>query len=199
MKRTLLVVFLILSCMAFGGCGTTENSGKISETTLIIGRKDTVTNVIVEPFDKDYYSKDALETFFKETISDFSVKNHDGSVTLSDIAVENQVAKATLEFDSADTYSKFYNNNFFIGTLNDAYDKGYNLDVTLKAVDGSGTIGKLELMEMKDGKILITDEQLCIRTESKILYTSANVEVIDKKYVRISSDSSGNAYLILYK
>lgn len=193
-KKLALLTTLLLILITICGCGTF--AADYPETSLIFKKNGAITDVIVESFGADYYTLDGLNTFFNEAISDFSVKDGKGTVSLTELSVENEIARAVLDFDSADTYARFYNANLFAGTINEAYDQGYTMDVTLKSTEDNATISKTDIMAMKDAKIIITDEKLCIKLPYKIKYISANIEIIDEKYVRVSSDSSGLAYII---
>lgn len=195
MKKTVLALTIISLCLCIVGCGNKPAS--YNESTLIFDKKGAVKDIIVEPFDKDYYTEQGLTTFFNEAISEFSIKYPAGVVLLSDILVEDGIARATLNFDDVKTYKEFYGADVFWGTISDAYDNGYNMDVTLKSTSSDKTIGKSEIMDMAKKPILIIDEPICVKTAQNIKFASANVEIINGKLVRISSDSSGLAYLIL--
>ena len=195
MKRVILVISALLITMTLLGCGSDDSD--TLESTLIFSKKGAVTNVIVEPFTKDYYDVDGLRTFFNEKVNEYKTSGEKGTIALSDIEIKGGVAKATLDFDSAQTYQDFYNTELFYGTINDAYDAGYTLNITLKEVNGKETISKNDLMEMQKKKIIIVSEKIAVVSKNKIKYASANVEVIDKNNVRISSDSTGLAYLVL--
>ena len=52
-------------------------------------------------------------------------------------------------------------------------------------------------MKMKDESIIVISEVVRVRSPKKIIYTSANVEVIDEKNARVSSDSTGLAYIVV--
>ena len=71
------------------------------------------------------------------------------------------------------------------------------MNVILKSAVGTETIGKDEIITMGKNNILIVSDKVAVRTGMPILYTSANVEVLDEKQARISSESEGLAYLIL--
>lgn len=195
MKKVFFVILISSLCLWMVGCGNSMSS--FDESTLIIGKDGAITDVIVESFDKDYYTEQGLTTFFNETISNFSVNHPESAVKLSGILVEDGIARAKLNFNSADTYKEFYDTELFFGTISDAYDNGYDMDVTLKSTNSDKTINKNEIMEMAKNTIVIVDDKLCIKTPGNVKFASANVEVINGKSVRISSDSSGLAYLIL--
>lgn len=196
-KNICLIMALISIMFCMSGCGTFAVD--YPDTTLIFKKNGAVTDVIVESFSADYYTLDGLNTYFNEAISEFSVKDGKGTVSLTELSVEDEIARAVLDFDNADTYKRFYDVDFFYGTVSDAYDAGYSMDVILKSTDSEETIGKNELMNMGDAKILITEEKICVKMPYKFKYASANVEMVDSKYARISSDSSGLAYMIVEK
>lgn len=195
MKRLSLVLIALLITASLSGCG--DSADEYSESTLVFSKKGAVTDVIIEPFEKDYYDEAGLSTFFNEKINDFQSSSDKGTIILSSLKAEKGIAKAVLDFDCAKTYQQFYNTDCFYGTINDAYDSGYGLNVTLKEINGTSTIKKEDIMEMQNKHIIIVAEPINIVSKDKIKYTSANVEVINNKNVRISSDSSGLAYLIL--
>lgn len=199
MKRNIFILLLVFILFSFSACGGGSDDEIFDETTVSINKDGEIKEVIVESFDKDYYSEEGLNAFFQEKISDYNSTNiGGGNVKLEELIVENGKAKATLTFDSADTYKAFNGASIFFGTVSEAYDKGYITETVLKENGSSSTITKIELMnELKDNNIIIVSEIVRVKCPSKITYTSANVEVIDDKNARISSESSGLAYILL--
>lgn len=194
MKKFYLV---LLSVLMFSLLGCSEKTEDINESSVVISKKGEITNVIVESFGEDYYSEDGLKTFFTEKIREYDSNPGDETgVSLESLVVEEGIAKATLSFSDYKAYSGFYNTDFFYGTVNDAYDSGYIMDTTLKAPRSSETITKADIMKNPDRTIIILSEPILVSSPKKIIYASANVEIIDEKHVRISSDSTGLAYLL---
>lgn len=196
--KRLICGFLCL-CMIFAltGCKKEEKE-EYYETTLSFDKEGAVTDVIVESFSEDYYSEDGLRAYFQEKISDYNYSNiGDNGVELKDLTVEGGKAKATLVFDSPETYTSFYGPVTFFGTISDAYDKGYITETVLKSVNSSETLSKIDLMKIRKEKIIIVSEVVRVISPNKITHVSANVEVINDKEVRISSDSTGMAYILV--
>ena len=199
MKKFISVLLCILLIVVFSGCGDENQAVEdYYETTVSFGKDGTITEVIVESFDKPYYTEDGLKAFFQEKIKDFNSTNiGNGTVELKSLTVESGNAKATLFFDSDDTYKTFSGNSIFYGTISEAYDKGYITETVLKAYGTDGTITKNDLMKMNKSSIIVVSEVIRVSCPQKIAYTSANVEVIDDRMVRVSSDSTGLAYIVL--
>lgn len=192
----ILIICLIFSFVMMG-CGGT-NVKDFSETTLIVSKKGTVKDVIVESFDKDYYSESELKIFFDNRINEYNLKSQASNVKLAELKVKKGIAKAILDFDSVTAFSDFYEDSIlFYGNVNEAYDNGFAFDISLKSTSSSETIGKIDIMDMKKSLIIITSECSRIVCPKNIAYVSANVEVIDKKSARVSTDSTGLAYLLL--
>lgn len=200
MKKLICLVLCAALSVSFAGCGKgkKDKDEEYYETTLSFEKDGSITEVIVESFAEDYYSEEGLKAYFKEKISEFNSSNlGEGEIELGDIEVADKKATASMRFDSANTYMSFYGPVTFYGSLSDAYDAGYITETVLKSVDSSETINKYELMQKKDCNIIIVSEVVRVKAPQKIIYTSANVEVLNDKEVRISSDSTGNAYLLV--
>lgn len=195
MKKFYLV---LLSVLMFSLLGCSEKTEDTNETSVVISKKGEITNIIVESFLEDYYTEDGLKTFFTEKIREYDSNPADEiGISLDSLVVADGIAKATLHFSNYKAYSEFYNTDFFYGTVNEAYDSGYIMDTTLKAPRSSETISKADLMKNADRTIIILSEPILVSAPKKIIYASANVEIIDEKHVRISSDSTGLAYILM--
>lgn len=66
----------------------------------------------------------------------------------------------------------------------------------MKSTEGEETLSKEDLLEKGKYKILIIDNPVNVVLYKKILYTSANVEIISDKEARISDEAAGPAYLV---
>lgn len=196
-KYVTLLLLALICAIALVGCGK-EKEEEYYETTLEFGKNGSITDVIVDSFSESYYTEEGLRSFFQEKISDYNSTNAGrGDIALGELSVENGRAKAVIEFESADDYKSFYGTVAFYGSVSKAYDEGYITEITLKDIKSNQMISKNDLMKMKDETIIIVSEVVRVKSPKKILYTSANVEVIDDKTVRVSSDSSGLAYILV--
>ena len=194
-----IICFILCFCMFFSlaGCGK-ESEEEYYETTLSFEKDGTLKDIIVESFTEDYYSEEGLRAYFQEKISEYNSTNiGSGNVVLEELTVADGKARAALTFDSAESYTSFYGPVAYYGSINDAYDKGYITETVLKSVSGSETLSKADLMKMRKDDIIIVSEVVRVKSPKKITHVSANVEVIDDKTVRISSDSSGMAYILV--
>ena len=198
MKKLIYLMLIFGLLASFVGCKSDSKEEDYFETTLIFDKNESITDVIVEPFSEDYYSEDGLNAYFQEKISEYNSTNiGQGEVKLNELKIEDGKAKASLVFDSSDTYTTFYGTNAFYGTVSKAYDKGLIAETVLKKVGANETISKIDLMKMDDVEIIVVSEVVRVKSPKKIIYTSANVELIDEKNARVSSDSTGLAYIVV--
>ncbi len=196
--RKWITFFMTVVCTGIFLCGCGSNMVDLSETTVLVEKSGKVTDAIVESFDKGYYNSDELKKMVEEEISSYGkLSGSSENAKLTEFKIEEGTAKVYIEFASAADYASFNGVSFFFGTISEAYDNGYDLDVTLKSSTSNETIGKDELMEMGKNHILIASEPIKIQTYSNILYSTANVDILDDKQARISDESEGLAYIIL--
>ena len=195
MKKYSGLALLAAMLIMLSSCG----SEKIvfNEPTVKVSKKGAISQTIVEKFDKDYYDADELKDEFNSAIDDFKKESNEGEITLSDLYTDNGEVFVSLEYSSSEAAKAFNNEDIFYGTVNDAYDNGYTLDVNLKGVEDGTLIGKSELMEMDKNHIFIVSSAGIVYTPYKVMFVSAGVEVLGDKEVRVSSDSDGLAYIVM--
>jgi len=195
--RFFLLAFIILNIMLFvTGCG--DKNGSLTENTIIVEKKGKITEAIIERFDKPYYNANELELMIKDEIADYGkLSGSKSNANLASYESGDGLVKAYIEFTSPQDYSSFNDTEFFFGTISEAEDKGYSMDVTLRNIKEGGTIGKMDLLNMGKYHIIISNEAVQIKSYGDMLYSTANVELINDRLARISSDSSGLAYIIV--
>lgn len=197
MNKTAKILLLILSMITVCLCGCAEKEQDIDTTTLIVQKNGQVTDAIVESFEQGYYSAMELQSMLNEEVAAYNQKvGKEDAATVSRFDVNSGVARVFVDFKEGKDYADFNQREFFLGSINEAYETGVNLDVALKSTEGEETLSKEDLLEMGKYKILILDEHVNVVLYKKILYTSANVEIISDKEARISDEADGLAYLV---
>lgn len=195
MNKKLITICIMCTLLAL--CGCSSDAADADETTITVSKKGRVSERIVENFNKDYYDIEELKGEFARSVTDYNNTIGDDEITLKNLELKESKVYVDLDFRGPSDYEKFVGETLFIGTISDAYDEGYKMDVTLKGIESGNKIGKVEIMGMKDKNIVILSEHVRIRTFEDIAYVSANVDVIDDREARVLSESDGLAYLIL--
>lgn len=195
MKRRLLTIFIAALLLILSACSQGEED--FDETTISIEKRGKVSEHIVESFDKDYYDVEELKSEYAESIAQYNETIGGDEIKLRRIELKDSKVFVDIDFTGPSDYESFVAEKLFVGSVNDAYDNGYSMDVTLKGVEDGDKIDKVRIMGMSDKDIIILSEHVRIKTFKDIAYVSANVDVIDKRQARVLSESDGLAYLIL--
>lgn len=196
-KKISIMMITWITCM-ISLCGCAEQKIDTDMTTVFVHKDGRITDAIVEDFGQSYYNVTELQTMTNKELTAYNQTT--GSVesaVLSSYEVTDGVAKVFIDFATAADYGAFNGKDCFFGTVAEAYEAGYALDVTLKSVSGDETLDKSALLEKGKYKILIIEEHVDIEMYKKILYTSANVELIEDNHARVSDEAEGFAYLIV--
>ena len=196
MRRFLSYILIVMMIvLPLTGCSDEEKD--YAETTITVEKKGRVRERIVDTFDKDYYNIEELKSEFSDSVSQYNETIGGEEIRLKNIEMKDSRVYVDLEFTGPSDYENFVGEKLFVGTIADAYDNGYTMDVVLKGVDKGDKIDKIKIMGMSDSSIVIMSEHARIRTFRDIAYVSANVDVIDGNEARVLNESDGLAYLIL--
>lgn len=193
-----LAVFLVIAVMTIGltGCGSSSDS-VVTETTIEVKKDGSVVHTIVEAFAEDYYDQQELENMIQTACDSYNATAGADSVAVSGIMKEEDVLTVTMKYKDAVAYAGFNQLALFSGTVKDAYNAGYDLDVTLYSMqDDSDTIGKEEILGMGEKHIVILREAVDVKVWNKVAYASGDVlRTGDSKTVMVG-DNSALSYII---
>ena len=76
------------------------------------------------------------------------------------------------KYNNTDTYMEYNKSILFYGTVSDALNQGYNLDVILKNVKDDTLFAKDQLLQNPDKYLLITDARALIYCPGKVTHIS---------------------------
>lgn len=183
-----LAALLLSACQSSGG----------EETTSITVQKDgTIRSQIVESFDQDYYDSEELQQAILTESANYNKAAGSGKINVEKIQADEGVVTVCMTYQEALDYAGFNHITFFVGSAENA-EKDYELNVVLSGTkDANDTVGRADILAMKDYKLLITDVQELVFLNGKAEYVSDNIIVSnDRKNVQLSG--SGLGY-VLYK
>ena len=195
MKKKCFLICIFALLLALSGCKDTEDD--FEETTITVSKRGKVSEKIVESFNKDYYDLAELEDEFTRSVMEYNAAIGSEEISVKSIEQKDAKVYVDIDFNGPSDYESFVGESLFVGSISDAYDNGYTMDVTLKGVDAGDLISKVQIMGMSDKSIVILSEHVRVRTFRDIAYVSANVDMIDSNEARVLSESDGLAYLIL--
>ena len=185
----------LLFCFLLSGCVTEE---KDAVTGLEFAKDGTILYRIVETFDKEYYSIESLKTMIDEEITQYNA-NTGGRINLqkieeSDLAEDMVVVE--MQYTSYEDYTAFNEVVLFYGTIKDAMNAGYPLDVEL--INSKGEVlmpTDLQSSSFIERYICIIEEKVQVTFPDKISFYSRECELVNKKSI-IANKADGLTYVV---
>lgn len=191
------VAFLICLIVALTLLGCDEEDITFDEPAIEVYKNGKISQTIVENFDKPYYDIEELKQYIESHVDECNaLLGDEGQIVLKDVYSVNNNVFAIMEYENINAIKTFTEEEYFYGTVNEAYDAGYTMDVSLKSLSDGEIIGKPEIMDMKKNHIFIIPDSGIVHTSYKILYVSAGIEFVDDKTVRVAGDADGLAYIV---
>lgn len=192
-KWAVIGTLAILAC-SMSACGGTEGSSKEKEqvTSVSIEKDGTIDSVIIEEFQQPYYTLESLATMIQDDIIVFQKEQPGTEIVLESCELygaNNDFVKVEITYDSDDTYTDFNHEIFFAGSIQQAYEAGFDLNLRLIKPDKEDAdeedyvIGRQELLKMSEHHIVIMEENIRVKCFDEILYVSEGVQVINDKLV----------------
>lgn len=183
-KKWILV--LAAGCLLLGlaGCGEKE----FDRTTVEIKKNGHIVQTIVEDFSEPYYDLEELQTTIENECGAYNeAAGEKKAVAFLDAEEKDGVLTAKLEYKNAAAYAGFNKKALFCGTIQEAYQSGYDLAVTLRSAQEDGkTVGKAELLEMSKAHVLIIREAVDVRVWDKVLCYSDDVMPREDNSLRVT-------------
>lgn len=190
-RKSAAAVLVLALALMLGGCG---GSGAQGNGDLDTAQTDDFTNIV--EIKKDGTLSNTTEAALlpedadEELVKDFVLRAASAcnaslggeQIAVKKLTVKKDRVTLTMDYQSAEAFGAFHNYPFFCGTVSEAYEQGYNLDITLteagydpdKASGEPASVGKEDLLAMGSRNILIVQlppsETLTVRTGGKILY-----------------------------
>lgn len=188
MKR--FIVVGILAALTLGLSACAKGDVQVEEdvmNSLSILEDGSIKSIIIEDFSENYYNVDDLTKMILDTISVYQKEDPDSSIVLETCEMVEQQVKVVMKYNSAEAYNGYNNEDLFVGTVQEAYGEGYDLNMTLTGTDKEASkIGRQELLGMGENHIMILENtmdegMLRVNCYDTILYTGDGVSPIEKK------------------
>lgn len=212
-RRLTIGLCSLLLSFTLAGCGEKKEAGPITGDTVEILSDGSVVEYQLDVFDKNYYNIGEYEGLLREEISEYNKEtlapqNDNGKPLVSVKSIGMNEANPTqaetvLEFQSTkalvDYYSEYgVERKFFYGPVSEAITKGYDVKGNLC------TLKKGELIPLSDEQIekimsrnilIVTNENIHVRYEGKLLYYSNNV-TFDENKTEATTVETGDCYFV---
>lgn len=182
MKKCLTTVLSGILVLSLSGCGQTAKlPEEVVNTSLVVEKDGKVISYLVNTFDKEFYSLDGLEEMVKNEAEEFNAAHTDTpeeALTVKTVQAlgDGDMVQVVQEFDSADSYAEYNDQDLFYGTRVEALAQGNPVNKELvNAADGTpADPDKLE-KALEKGHLIITNASAYIYCPYPVLYISEGV------------------------
>lgn len=187
------VLLLAISIMTITAC-----SMKNEESTVSILKDGRIDSQIIENFEKPYYDQDELQQRILQEVASYNRMAGEGAISVEKVDADNGIVRVKMTYAKASDYAAFNNGVFFVGSIEEAREAGYDLNKVLSSTkDSLVTVGMSDMLAMTDVQILITDMKEPVTLNGKAAYISNNVTVNEKlKTVIFDQESKELSYII---
>ncbi len=209
MRKTKIIPLVLVMVCALTGCGQ-EKTPDVSSVS--IGKDGVIAHQIVGGYEQNY-DMEELQKLASDRVEEYCAQKGPGSVTLESVDKSDDKVLIKLQYASGQDYNEFNHREFFIGTVEQANENGYQLEnVAFVSPDGKPTeVGYMEEQDKKQIVIIETKptEEMVVNIYGKILYINQSatshqdVSIAGKKGVRIThpateddSDESVLSYIV---
>lgn len=211
MKHCILPAVLLCMTLLAGCTGRKVDLSNVTESTIGVNGDGSVEEVVIESFDKEYYSLSDLTAYVNKQVDAFNQanpqeqpkdkKSDDEEITAVSVHYvetdpDAKTAAMALGYLNMDIYDAFNETDFEFLSMEEAAsdERIADIDGLVEVKSGEETTFK-DLSELKHLHLIYTDSSVRIQTNGKIMYYSKNVSLVDDHTVQTSDDPS----VILFK
>lgn len=211
MKHCILPAVLLCMTLLAGCTGRKVDLSNVTESTIGVNGDGSVEEVVIESFDKEYYSLSDLTAYVNKQVDAFNQanpqeqpkdkKSDDEEITAVSVHYvetdpDAKTAAMALGYLNMDIYDAFNETDFEFLSMEEAAsdERIADIDGLVEVKSGEETTFK-DLSEHKHLHLIYIDSSVRIQTNGKIMYYSKNVSLVDDHTVQTSDDPS----VILFK
>lgn len=198
MRSKALIRFgaLIGSALILTACADKYSKPGNDLSSFSLSRDGSIEAALLDDFSQNYYNESELMDYINKELATYNAANGEGSISMTGHERLGNNICVYLHFASVKDYDAYMPDSLFTGTVQEAYDNGYDLDQALSyAEQPEHVIGKNDLMNMANKKIMIFTGRGRIRIPSKIKFYTQSMKQTDAKTVEASEEGT---YIIIY-
>lgn len=177
MKKAFILLFTLMllaaACFA-SGCG--ERKLNVSATTLRLNKDGSITHVIIGD-NPSGYTQDELFSYVDGLISSYNTDPEQPAVTLDDLTISGDGSSIRIAMKYLSWYDYTYFNNvpFFVGSIKNALNQGYDFSAVFSADSGLKLSGYTLPAEYPDLNVMVVTEAMDVMLPSDAIMISDTV------------------------
>lgn len=197
-KIAWLTACLCFCAVILVGCGEAKLPDIIETPTVSFTKEGEVLVWLVGEFDKNYYELGGLNAMAAEEVAKYCSAKGRNAAAVDEAQALHGGSKVVLpyRFDGWESCGEFLGNQIFFGTVAEAIQKGYDMDVVMRSVDGDVLLTETQLRQAGDRYLVITDMAANIYCPRKVTHISNNALVNEDGSINPSM-VEGPVYILL--
>ena len=177
----MVVGMMLCMMLLFTACGDYEESAG-EKNTIVIHADNSIDATIVRIFDQSYYSEEELVSMVNEELTTYNTEHGSDAISVKAHGLSGQEISLTLHFKSWEDYNRYMLDRIYVGDVQGAYDERYDFNQALSyASNKEHTIGKNDLMQMADQKIVVIDGHHSVEVPDKIRFYTQGMKLTGAK------------------
>jgi len=195
-RRTGTVICLILCVMlTLSGCAEYDEATNC-KNSIVIHADQSLDATMLRTFDQAYYNENELVSMVEEELTKYNGEHGADAISLKSHSQSGQQVTLTLHFHNWQDYNNYMLDRIYVGNVQGAYDERYDFNQALsRASKKEYTIGKNDLMNMADQKIVVFEGDHCIEVPEKIRYYTQGMKLTGAKSAESVQEG---IYFIIY-
>lgn len=199
MNKKLALTLALALVLCITGCKNDVKATEFDESTLVIRKDGSVTEIMIDSFEQDYYSQSDLESYIDEQVKDYNRNNpsssdEEGAVSIKKdkVVVEDKTARVELTYEGADDYEAFNLVELEVSTAADV--TGDAMMLQFRDAEGN-KVSYMDLDDLEKYQAVTVHTTTQVSVDGKIAYVSDNVTMIDDS----TAKCEGTLSVIIYK
>ncbi len=177
MKKAYIILMIFLlsaSAMLVSGCG--EKKLNVSETTLRLNKDGSLTHVIIDD-NPSGYTNDELLSYINGLLASYNTDPEQPAVKLDELTVSADGSSIKIVMDYLSWYDYTYFNNvpFYVGSIKNALNEGYDFSAVFSADSGLKLSGYTLPAEYPDLNVMVLKEAMDVILPSDAIMISDTV------------------------
>ncbi|MBR6230850.1 MAG: hypothetical protein IKR00_02830 [Lachnospiraceae bacterium] len=175
-KAYIFLIILILSALAVLSSGCGQKKLNVSTTTLRLNKDGSITHVIIGD-NPSGYTQEELSTYIDGLLSSYNTDPEKPAVKLNELTVSGDGSSIRIAMDYLSWYDYTYFNNvpFYVGTVKNALNSGYDFSAVFSADSGLKLSGYTLPAEYPDLNVMVVKEAMDILLPSDAIIVSDTV------------------------
>lgn len=201
MRKLWLALLTLSMVFSVAGCGQEQT---VSEAGVTVEKDGTITSVLTDSFEKDFYDLEDLRDMIRLEASAYNQEKGGERIGLESLEMNGSNCVAVMKYQSFEDYAEYNEVPFFAGTVKEAEAAGIDTAVTwLQA--GSGTVTEWKEIETaQDYRLVVWYGDMPVAAPGKIRYYSDNLTLVGAKKAEPeqsdpAAQETAGPFYVLYK